>query len=239
MRDSVLVRLSHEVFYELIGRHPSFHNHITRGIVRRLQTKARSTKPQVGVTNFALVPLDNHPTVHSFIRAFVRSMGHHGSTLYLNHDQLSKSLGFGIDTDISDPSNALRISTWLDEQERKYKYVFLETTPSMNTWTRRRSSEQITSFLLLAVPLKRSCMTLKNRSSRKPEPLEILALLYNDGSTPPSTTRYWLVNRGIDQHFNIRVDTPNDIERLARTLAGRSIGLVLSGGVLVGLPIWV
>ena len=231
MRDSVLVKLSSVVFYELIGRHPSFHNHITRGIVRRLQTKARSVKSQVGVTNFAIVPLDNHPIVYSFIRAFVRSMGQHGSTLYLNHDQLSASMGFHEDADNSDPSNGLRISTWLDEQERRYKYVFLETTPTINSWS-RRAIQRADHIIFIAKGTSETFVQDIEKQILKEagHTRKTLALLYNDGSSPPVTTRYWLANREIDQHFNIRIDTSKDIDRFARALAGRSIGLVLSGG---------
>ena len=231
IRDSVLVKLSHTVFYELIGRHPSFHNHITRGIVHRLQTKARSNKTQKGVTNIAIVPLENHPMVHSFVRAFVRSMGHHGSTLYLNHEQLNTTLGFTAGSDTPDPSKVLRISTWLDEQERKYKYVFLETTHSMNTWTRRAIQRADHIIFVSRGSAETFVHDIEKQILREAgSTRRTLALLYPDGSSYPSTTRYWLANREINQHFNIRVDTSNDIDRFARTIAGRSIGLVLSGG---------
>ena len=231
MRDSVLVKLSQSVFYELIGRHPSFHNHITRGIVRRLQTNSRAKKTQQGVTNFAIVPLEDHPAVHSFIRAFARTMGHYGSTLYLNREQLNMSLGFSESGDNPDPSSALRISTWLDEQERKYKYVFLETTPSMIPWTRRAIQRADHILFVARGGAETFVHDIEKHILREAGATTTsLALLYQDGSSPPTTTRYWLGNREIDQHFNIRVNTSKDIDRFCRTLTGNSIGLVLSGG---------
>lgn len=231
IRDSVLVKLSQSVFYELIGRHPSFHNHITRGIVRRLQTEAQTGVSQSTVTNFAIVPLEDHPLVHRFIRGIVDRMGKVGSTLYLNHEQLSASLGLTTDGGVTDPTNSLRISTWLDEQERKYKYVFLETTLTMDRWT-HRSIQRADHIIFVGRGAGETFVhDIENQILREAgQTRKSLALLYEDDSSLPSTTRYWLDNREIDQHYNIRVHHGADLDRFARALAGRSIGLVLSGG---------
>lgn len=231
IRDSVLVKLSQTVFYELIGRHPSFHNHITRGIVRRLQTEAQTGVSHSTITNFAIVPLEDHPLVHQFIRGIVDRMGHQGSTLYLNYKELSASLGLTSNGGATDPTNSLRISTWLDEQERKYKYVFMETTLSMDSWT-QRSIQRADHIIFVGRGAGETYVhDIENQILREAgQTRKSLALLYDDGTVLPSTTRYWLDNREIDQHYHIRVNLAADIDRFTRALAGRSIGLVLSGG---------
>ena len=231
IRDSVLVKLSQSVFYELIGRHPSFHNHLTRGIVQRLQTNNKAQSVQGQATNFALVPLEDHPLVHRFIRSVMSSMGLQGPTLYLNHTQLHSILGLTENPSAPDPTDALRVSAWLDEQERKHKYVFLETTPSMNPWTRsviRRADHVI---FVARGKGETFVQDIEKQVLREAgQTRKSLALLYENSTSTPSTTRYWLDSRNMDQHFNLRVDHPTDADRFARALAGRSIGLVLSGG---------
>ena len=45
-----------------------------------------------------------------------------------------------------------------------------------------------------------------------------------------SARRPWLDQRDVARHFHIRLGHARDIDRLARMLAGRGVGLVLSGG---------
>jgi NTE family protein/lysophospholipid hydrolase len=58
-----------------------------------------------------------------------------------------------------------------------------------------------------------------------------LILIHPDGSRPPNGTRAWLDERPeVSDHYHVRWDGAADVQRLARLLAGRSVGLVLGGG---------
>ncbi len=231
IRDSVLVKVSRPVYYNIIVRHPSFHNHITRGVMRRLQSAAQVKPASEEVTNIAIVPLDPHPTIQGCIRALTRAMSVFGTTLYLNRDQLVKQLHLKDPRYGNDRSTALRVSTWLDEQERKYKYVFLETDPSLTFWT-RRAIQQADRILFIGLgsadpfvrPIEREVW---QEAGDTPH---VLVLLHEHSAERPAKTMEWLSGRKADTHLHIRVELPSDIDRLARFVAGRSIGLVFSGG---------
>jgi predicted acylesterase/phospholipase RssA len=60
---------------------------------------------------------------------------------------------------------------------------------------------------------------------------EVLVLVHPDGARPPEGTRARLDARPrVEEHFHVRWDRDDDVERLARKLAGRAVGLVLGGG---------
>jgi NTE family protein len=59
------------------------------------------------------------------------------------------------------------------------------------------------------------------------------ALLSRASSTlkrSPTGTAAWLDRRPVERHLHIRPECAQDIQRLARLVSGRGIGIVLSGG---------
>ena len=69
------------------------------------------------------------------------------------------------------------------------------------------------------------------RTIADPDSRVSLVLIHANGAQPPSGTRRWLDARPeVSEHFHLRWDGDADIQRVARVLAGRSIGLVMSGG---------
>ncbi len=57
-----------------------------------------------------------------------------------------------------------------------------------------------------------------------------LILLHPNSNQEPRGTHAWLTPRQVSGHYHIRWDREADVARLARFLAGRAVGLVLSGG---------
>jgi predicted acylesterase/phospholipase RssA len=57
-----------------------------------------------------------------------------------------------------------------------------------------------------------------------------LVLLQPEGVHHPSGTVQWLEHVPVSRHHHLRLHREDDMRRLARSLAGRGVGLVLSGG---------
>src|SRR5690606_32015890 len=57
-----------------------------------------------------------------------------------------------------------------------------------------------------------------------------LALVHPDGTRLPSGTARWLDALRPRAHHHVRLGETRDLDRLARRLAGRAVGLALSGG---------
>jgi NTE family protein len=62
-----------------------------------------------------------------------------------------------------------------------------------------------------------------------------LVLTHPAGTRSPVGTAAWLDARAVKRHVHIRVDQERDFRRLTRLLAGRGVGVVLSGGGARGL----
>ena len=233
VRDSVLVKLSHDVFYEIVAKHPSFHKHITRGIVRRLQSVARVKKSTDSATNIALIALDPQPAIQGFIKALTRAMGALGATSFVQRNQLERLIQLGEvpPADAVETSYATRIGTWLEDQERKYRYVFMEADPAMNTWTRHivQQADRIV-YIASEGSSPRLRDIERDIAQEVGSTSSLLLLLHPDRSRMPTSTRDWLKDRDVERHLHVRIDTYDDIERVARYLAGRSTGIVFSGG---------
>ena len=98
-----------------------------------------------------------------------------------------------------------------------------------------------------------SCQEQKSSGKKSSKPLNTLAvkeliLLHPDTTLIPTgcafhspclkitsfpdfnSTRHWFVGRKLDGYHHVRKHSRSHFERLARYLAGKSIGLVLSGG---------
>jgi predicted acylesterase/phospholipase RssA len=62
-----------------------------------------------------------------------------------------------------------------------------------------------------------------------------LVLLQPPSAIPIMDTVCWLAARPLDFHLHVRADQPDDIERVARILSDRAVGLVLAGGASRGI----
>jgi len=64
-----------------------------------------------------------------------------------------------------------------------------------------------------------------------------LVLLHavNDAQTTPKNTRNWIAGRRLKSHHHVRLPVDKDYKRLARFIAGETVGVVLSGGGARGL----
>jgi NTE family protein len=62
-----------------------------------------------------------------------------------------------------------------------------------------------------------------------------LVLIHPAGARSPVNTAAWLQPRKVRRHVHIRAGQPRDLRRLTRLIAGRAVGVVLSGGGARGL----
>ena len=128
--------------------------------------------------------------------------------------------------------NNIRVSAWLNLQEELSDFLILVADPDPSHWT-RRCLAQADQVLILA----------DAKGSPVPGPVEktmadgpfkslsrILVLLHPDGSRPPARTAAWLEHRQPAMHLHLRMDRHSDMERLGRIIAGRAVGVALSGG---------
>jgi NTE family protein/lysophospholipid hydrolase len=240
LRDSVLVGYRNDAFERLIVRHPHVVRHITAGVALRVATAAAARAQRAANTNstltIALVAAGERSPIGRFAQELIEPLGRFGGVLHLDSarvDALLSEPGISQSPEGSDDEN--RLLAWLDACEARHRFLICETDPEPSAWSRRciRRADRI---LLVAAA--------KELHEPSPQELELtrewaattdqrtsLILTHPDGSHPPSGTRYWLDARpNVAAHYHVRWTEKGDFGRVARVLAGRSIGLVLGGG---------
>jgi predicted acylesterase/phospholipase RssA len=103
----------------------------------------------------------------------------------------------------------------------------------VSPWT-RRCVAQADHLVLVADAAADPQLTELERvlvtERRVPHQHVSLVLLHAPGVARPVGTAAWLAARDVDQHLHVRRGAADDLDRLARHLAGRAVSLVLGGG---------
>ena len=243
VRDSQVLRLSSANFERLVARYPQVLMAITRNLVGRLQqaTARPEGRQTSGETRtIALVRATRGAPWSQLAESLAVSLSAWGRTLVLDRERIAESLGLKaqLSGDAEDPAN-MRLSAWLDDQELAHRFVLYVADARPSAWSRRcvRQADvilvvaeageavevaSVARFLLQDAGPDGDGETASDRSR--------LVLLYDGETDRPRATGRLLASLRLHRHHHLRWRRSEDIDRLGRLLAGRSVGLVLGGG---------
>ncbi len=239
IRDSRVVEIPHKSFEQLISRYPQVLMAIARLLIERLSkvtTTARHASPPSKsrrIATVAVVPLGDDVPAAEVAQQLAAALGAFGSTLQVNRRLLREILGLKATAlDNRDDPATMRLAAWLDEQERRFRFVVYQADATRSAWTRKCTRQA--DLILLAAPAGKAPgdNALELTRDERPEMKlhKMLLLLHPDGRRRPRETGGWLDHLGLDRHLHLRQDRPADVERLARLIAGRAVGVALGGG---------
>jgi NTE family protein len=233
IRDSQVLELTTESFAELIAEFPGALREITTQVVSRLVRSFRGGSPTSPVVTIAVVPLSSDPNATAFASRLRTSLEHlTGAATQIAVTDATGALG-----DLARVS-ADRLAAWFGERESGFEAVVYAAAPEPNDWT-EACVRQADLVLLVAAAgeepsprmVERAIETRRSRVRIRTE----LALLHPSWTQDPRGTRRWLEARAVDRHHHVRVDRDADVDRVARLLIGRGIGVVFSGGGARGI----
>ncbi|WP_421791990.1 patatin-like phospholipase family protein [Hyphobacterium sp.] len=212
MRDSEIVRLPTAEFERLTNKHPSLMRELSKMMLRRLRTgpQRHGSEPKV----FALVSCS--PTIDLDYRA----------------KKLRSALGkIGVSAAILGEESADFSGPKLDAYEQDHQVVILAARLGDSQWARRAMGRADRVWLLARGDARPSIPLLPDDPSPAAR-LKLLdvVLVHDGGDRRASRPQEWADAAEAARVFHWRQERPDDLARLARTLAGKSIGLVLSGG---------
>lgn len=239
-RDTLVAVLRRDDFWAFVETSPrTVLSRITGTIVSRLQQETADRGSRRSPTSFVLMPLRPDRASGQWADALVKAMARFGSVLHVNRARLDALLGVegAADTAVDAPYHA-RLSRWLTEQELAYDIVLYEAGPTFDVWTRRclRQADHLLFFARAEQSPDRSTLERAiNDHEMFADVRRSLVLVHQPDTRLPSGTRHWLAQRPVDAHYHIREGREEDIARVARSLTGRAVGLVLSGGGARGL----
>jgi len=237
IRQTHMVEMTLPVFEELARRHAEAVLRLAKMVIKRQQRSLQivPTKP-IRALNLVLIPASRDVPLVSFAGALTAHLEAHGTTLSVDSDRLDSALGKpGASQSAQDHPTGLLTSAWLNEQESRYHYLLYVADPDWSEWT-ARCVYQADRVLILGVaganpqpgPIEEAV------NQRKMPVRQELILLHPEGTRQPSGTARWLSKRELHAHHHVRLNDPSHMKRLARRLAGKALGLVLSGGAARG-----
>ena len=213
LRDSELLRLSRAGFKTLIASNPDAMLEAARVSVKRLLTRHTTTQLSSPRT-FAILPHDDAVDATGFARQLRESLSRYGECALIDAET---ALG--------------QTSGWFSALESRVRFVVYLGGAENLEW-RELCVRQADCLLFLtdasqpATPWPEGAALDPERVLHRPRHL---LLLYPDGTITLGAAAAWLLQHAPGmQHHHVRGH--RDIERVARLLIGRSIGLVLSGG---------
>ncbi len=209
LRDSELLRLSRRGFENLVKHHPQAMLLTARIAVRRLITRNVSGKLSAPRT-FSIVPHHRGIDARAFALRFRKALASYGDCAFIDRDA-----GHG------------QISNWYSALESRVRYVIYLADSEPGSW-RELCIRQADCLVLLA--------QASDEAAAWPLDIDVNAALHRPRHlvlVHRNEARFGVAERWLGflpgaQHHHVRQDS--DIERVARLLIGRSLGLVLSGG---------
>lgn len=214
LRDTELLRVSSDGFNSLIGRHPRVMLNLMRILVKRLHETTRSPNDGARPKTFAVVPLQDglkdEPIAHRLTAALTE---------------------MGLKAAVLDANSADQSAEWFSRFEVSHDVIFYRGDAPDSPWTHLCLRQADRVFLLAhsdqPLPLRPFDMpAFKERATGLPE----LLLLHPAGRGQKLPEHFALRSGLFESHHHIRAGLAEDINRLARFVSGRAIGLVLAGG---------
>ncbi len=226
IRDTVVLRLSADVFNNLTKAFPHLMMHVVRLVVERLRgaPKQRVTP----LHTLALLPLDD--AHRALIDALVAALRQHGSVLHLTSATLDSAAFAGALDALTRPDDKPLTVTWLNEQESNYRFVVYEADQTVTAWT-RQCVLQADRALLLAHSRAESARYPVEQWLVTPTTLTPdLVLVHESAQNGVQHVAKWLKDRRLRWHYNVALDKPETVQRVARHMAGCAVGVVFSSG---------
>jgi predicted acylesterase/phospholipase RssA/CRP-like cAMP-binding protein len=234
VRDSVLVGFTDEEFQRLVAHRPRMLRSITRMVVDRA-SRPDGDASAGRVTNVAVLAASPGAPLQRFCERLRDALEPHGNVLHLTAERVDAAMSeTGISGAWGTSPRRARLLAWLEARELDHRFVIYEADPGASPWT-RRCLRQADRVLLVASaedpaeqgPVERALDVLEDRAT---DAQEVLVLVHRDGGCLPAGTARWRAERTVADHLHLRWDGDGDFHRLARVLAGRSVGVVLGGG---------
>ena len=232
-RDSQVLRLSKRAFERLLERSPTTATHIARILVNRLrQTLHSSAAPRPPAT-IAIVPARKDLALADFARALTASLATMARAQHVDSASIDEHLGGRASQAGMEHPDSPRMLGWLNELEARNAFVVYEADPDLTAWT-RRCLRQADRVLIVTRAGSEASQGDTEREFWRVDALgraEAELVVLHEAEGVPTRTAPWLAEpRRFVLHHHVRSGVDGDVQRVARLLAGRAVGLALGGG---------
>ena len=218
-RDTDLLRLAREDFEEIIGAAPGLLRAVASTVVRRLGERGRAAPvPDRTIAVVAAGSPEDPRLLDDFVRSLRQTLQRYGPTTVIQPGDVT-------DADQAD------LSRRLQRDEERNAFVLLVGAGAAVPWTLRHADV----VLLVANADDETGQGAAQqhlpelRANPVTAPQVYLALQHPRSRDLLHKTEGWLTASGADGVFHLRLQS-GEVDRVARHIAGRAVGLALGGG---------
>lgn len=233
-RDSVVRRVTRADYDRICAENPNLAHAIAGELANRLAVTSARVAPDPGrppARTFCILPAGQAPLPRRFVPDLAAAIGTHHSVSVVTEAEFRAALGAA-----ADPAGADAIA-WLNDQERQADIVLFIANPDAGAWSNaalRHADQGV--FVAQSVHFSAPSEIERVALSILPESQRRLVLIHPHRMQRAQGTARWLDSRPSFLHHHVALTNDGaDIARLGRFLAGRAIGMVLSGGGAFGV----
>ncbi len=216
LRDTELLRISRGPFDQLIDASPSAMRFMNSLLVRRLRNTSRRPASEDAPRTIAIQPLGTDLDAPGFARELARAL-----------DALGRK------TAIAGPEDSARGIEWFAQLEEANDFVLYVAESSVTDWTGRclRQADRILTIIRAAAQsdADSSAGVEALLKARRHGGIEV-AILHPANARRAAHSAEILRRFPGAEHAQMREGNHSNLARLARLIAGRAAGIVLSGG---------
>jgi NTE family protein len=218
-RDTDLLRLSREDFEEIIGAAPDLLRAVAGIVVRRLGERGRAAPvPDRTIAVVAAGTPEDPRLLDDFVSALRQTLLRYGATTVVRPGDIATA-------DLAEMSRRLQVD------EERNAFVVLVGAGDATAWTLRHADVVLLVANADDEPGQGAAQQHLPELRANPitAPQVYLALQHPRDRDLLHKTQGWLEASGADGVFHLRVQS-GDVDRVARHIAGRAVGLALGGG---------
>lgn len=213
LRDSEILALSKADFFDAVDRTPGVMTELARLMIQRArQTGGASAVGAPSV--FGFIAVDEGPAIRPLIQQVAAEI---------------ERLGYSVAVPGADSADAS--PEWFSNLEAAHDFILYCAEYAEEPW-KPVVGRQVDRLFWVGHAERRAPRIIGAYASQPMQSQQLvdLLLLQPPSRRQPFGTAAWLDATGAARHFHLRSGEVADIQRLARTLTGQSVGLVLSGG---------
>lgn len=237
MRDSELVKLSNVSVQRMLHEAPHAIFWFTRILAERL---SRGEQPRSGkrFSVLTVLPVSAAVDIAGFCAGLKESLAKFGTVDLMTMKRVDGKFGEGTAQLEIDDARQEDLMVWLSAREEQVSYLVLQGSADSMEWN-ERCLRQADKILLVADAAEDP--RLAPVEVRYPPDAEhisaerALVLIQPAQAVRAERTINFLTPRRGIRHFHVRRDSRQDLDRLARSLTGNAVGVVLGGGGARGI----
>ncbi len=233
VRDSVLVKVPGEHWYDVARAHPDALIEITRVIVRRLrQNQSEQRRESVRrARSFAVIPATADADAVLIARGLCQTLSGYCGARLVDAAAVDSELGTGAaQVRIDSGEGNTRLIEHLNTLEREHQHLVYLADADTDAWSRRcmRQADRILIVANAHSPAIASAMVEELQRSGARVPVDLV--LIRPSGAPAGDVAGWRARVQASAHYFVRPGHLPDLASLARQLSGRGVGIVLGGG---------